>query len=419
MTRGQVIIRNGALLHCHEGSKEKGYAKQSVHKMKEVIQQTGATPAAAMATVTNGLTASVQMALPIKSAVTRTLRRHRSRAMRGAGDALPPTPTDMNFAMPQQFSDFTLYDSGPGDSRLIIFGQQELVQALSTATFWLCDGTFKIVPTIFFQLYSIHFHFSDGITPVALYCLLPNKTRETYSRLLAQVQCLVPSAAPQVILTDFETAAMSSFAQSYPYASVKGCYFHLTQSILRKVQEVGLKTEYESNDELRCFVRCLAAISHVPNADVVDAFEALVETMPNVEHLDEVVTYFEHTYIRGRRCRGRGENYAPPLFAHDRWNQYDAAGAGVARTNNSCEGWHHAIHSMMQCNHPTMWKFVHGLKLDSALQITSYLQGAAGAERMVEKRYRRIRDRVQRAVALYNLSDVLTFLRAIAYLSYT
>jgi len=49
------------------------------------------------------------------------------------------------------------------------------------------SGTFKAVPDIFFQLYSIHFDFGSDIHPVAMYCLLTNKTGETYSRLLVEL----------------------------------------------------------------------------------------------------------------------------------------------------------------------------------------------------------------------------------------
>ena len=105
---------------------------------------------------------------------------------------------------------------------------------------------------------------------------------------------------------------------------------------------------YESDDDVRGFIRCLPALSHVPPEDVIDAFETLADTMPNIQHVDEVISYFEHTYVRGRRLRGRVENYAPPLFSHI-WNQHNAAAAGIARTNNSCEGWHHAI-LIRSCN---------------------------------------------------------------------
>ena len=35
---------------------------------------------------------------------------------------------------------------------VIIFGCNELLDGLARATIWLADGTFKVVPEIFFQL---------------------------------------------------------------------------------------------------------------------------------------------------------------------------------------------------------------------------------------------------------------------------
>ena len=146
---------------------------------------------------------------------------------------------------------------------------------------WLSDGMFKVVPAIFFQLYTIHFEFVQGINPAAVYCLLCDKTRGTYDRIIEQLLLLIPSAAPTIILTDFESASMGAFCARFPTARISGCYFHLAQSILRKVNEVGLKREYETRDNIRIAVRCLAALSHVPVDDVPEAFDKLAESMPD------------------------------------------------------------------------------------------------------------------------------------------
>ena len=59
--------------------------------------------------------------------------------------------------------------------------------------------------------------------------------------------------------------------------------------------------------------------------------------MPEVDRMQELISYFEHTYVRGR-LRGRGANYGPPLFNIEIWNQCDTAVDGIARTTNSVEG---------------------------------------------------------------------------------
>jgi len=41
--------------------------------------------------------------------------------------------------------DMVLYDSGPGDDRMIMMGCAELLHSLARADLWLAYGTFKVV----------------------------------------------------------------------------------------------------------------------------------------------------------------------------------------------------------------------------------------------------------------------------------
>jgi len=155
---------------------------------------------------------------------------------------------------------------------------------------------------------------------------------------------------------------MSSFSEAYPDATVTGCYFHLCQSVIRKVNEIGLKMEYESNDEVRSHVRCFPALAFVPPDDVEKAFELLAESQPtNIDHLDEPTSFLEHTYIRRRRRRGRAETYGLTTFPIETWNQHAAGSDGIAHSSNCVEGWHHGLQALFQCHHPTVWTFMSGI----------------------------------------------------------
>jgi len=48
------------------------------------------------------------------------------------------------------------------------------------------------------------------------------------------------------------------------------------------VPEIGLKAEYENNEDARTFIRCLPALAFVPPQDVPEAFDLLVDSMPRV-----------------------------------------------------------------------------------------------------------------------------------------
>jgi hypothetical protein len=86
---------------------------------------------------------------------------------------------------------------------------------------------------------------------------------------LRELRNLVPLAAPCTVLVDFEWTAMTIFQEAFPTATVTGYYFQLTQIIIRKVNEVGLKTQYEGDDSIRGYVQCLAALAYVPPEDVL------------------------------------------------------------------------------------------------------------------------------------------------------
>ena len=185
------------------------------------------------------------------------------------------------------------------------------------------------------------------------------------------------------------------------------------------MNEVGLKSDYESDNEIRGFIQSLAALSHVPVNDVLNAFELLLVEIPANEKVNDVVTYFEHTYIRGRRRPGRGDNYGSAIFPIPVWNQYQSAGDGIARTTNSVEVWHHSLQSLFMCQHPTLWTFITGVLHDCQLNKAAYLQTAAGNVHIGKKKYRDLKARVATAVAMYNGNDTLTYLRAIAHLSHS
>ena len=125
---------------------------------------------------------------------------------------------------------------------------------------------------------------------------------------------LIPQSSPDNILVDFETAPINAFGQVFDGSIIKGCLFHQGQSLNRKVAEIGLKKDYETNMDFNMLVKSLLALSFVPEADVlirfqelVEKFEALVTDYPELERVNELCSYVEINYIRGiERPQGRG-----------------------------------------------------------------------------------------------------------------
>ena len=176
-----------------------------------------------------------------------------------------------------------------------------------------------------------------------------------------------------------------------------------------------MKTDYESDDELRGCVRCLSALAHVPVDDVAESFRLLSEQMPEHEKMNELLSYFQHTYIRGRRLRGRGNHYGSATFPIPIWNQYESAGDGIARTTNIVESWHYGIHVQSSFNVVADRRAGERLpETEGSIRARSYWNPGNGV-----KKYRDLVGRVRRAVAGYGRANVSIYLRAIARLSHS
>lgn len=300
ITKDQNAIGGNYQMHNHDGNVAVAFGRKAVAEMKQKVENIGTSTSMATSSVCTGLNDDILMALPKRLTIARSLQRHRVKVARKNKIDLPANPVDDKFIMPATYLDMVLHDSIDDGQRFIIFGCQELLDALARADVWLADGTFSVAPNLFFQLYSIHFQFGNGFNPAALYCLLPNKTGETYYRMISALKSLLPTANPSKIIVDFEKAAMVAFERGFPGATITGCYFHLCQSVIRKVNEIGMKQDYQNNMELRTFIRCLAALAFVPTADVLEAYNSLVATAVPHEHIDSLLKFFKHTYIRGK-----------------------------------------------------------------------------------------------------------------------
>ena len=57
------------------------------------------------------------------------------------------------------------------------------------------------------------------------------------------------SLDPPEVKTGFELALVQSIHISFPNASFRGCYYHFSQAIWRKVQSIGLQQEYQTRED--------------------------------------------------------------------------------------------------------------------------------------------------------------------------
>ena len=83
-------------------------------------------------------------------------------------------------------------------------------------------------------------------------------------------------------------------------AEVRGCLFHLSQSIYRKILNFGYQQAYQSNDDFSMKIRSLTCLALIPVEDVVPAFEEITEDENSPDEIIIVTNYI------GIEIRGRG-----------------------------------------------------------------------------------------------------------------
>lgn len=148
---------------------------------------------------------------------------------------------------------FLIANDGTND-RILGFCADEALEILCSADTVFMDGTFKVAPTLFRQLYTLHGSFEGEMMALA-YFLLPDKEKETYLRMFSLISDHAARRGltfrPAKFQIDFESAVLGAIRVCFPAAEVKGCTFHFTQAVWRNVQRCGLQAYYKNDPEVK------------------------------------------------------------------------------------------------------------------------------------------------------------------------
>ena len=216
---------------------------------------------------------------------------------------------------------------------------------------------FKITPPLFFpQVFVILVEMHGGIHPV-LYALLPNKLRSTYDILFSMLLEIESECYPEAIYCDFEVANFKSLQEHFPTAEIRGCFFHLTQNLYKRLTSFGLSRQY-NNDADFVKAKMISALAFVPIEYMTEAIENLVGELP--DELQVLLDWFENNYVGRRNRRDNGRRAQP--YPQVSWNVYEHSLNDEDRINNHAEAAHQRLQNELGMQHPTVWKFIDGLK---------------------------------------------------------
>ncbi|CAM4849508.1 unnamed protein product [Rotaria magnacalcarata] len=268
---------------------------------------------------------------------------------------------DVNGCLPEKLrktyrdEDFILHE----DKKLIIFATKTNLSILKQNKHWFADGTFKVCPDDYYQLFTLHAMMTNAIIPL-VYGLLIGKSSEDYNlffeKVLAQDNFQLES-----IMTDFETGTIKSVKDMLP-------------NVLHKDQ-------------------------------VIIGFDLICDQFD--DDADDLLDYFEKTWI--------GTGREKPQFDHKLWNVYDRVTATVPRSNNSVEGWHNAFANRVSISHPNIVKLAEKIRREQSkfeVDMAKILQGHTIKTK--KACYRRLDERIPRLVNGFDASQLDEFLKNIA-----
>ena len=321
-----VVLGN----HTHQSNPLTLNVLQCRQEMKERIQHQPETVTTLVYRETLLQTPMEVVALlPSKEVVGRALCYERAKLR-------PPQPTtaaDLQLAAYQTLTGnnerFLLVDMFYEGERVLIFASDFFLRLLCNAPLVFGDGTFRTVPHIFSQLFTINFMYHQKLLP-AVYALVRRKNQGTYEFIIRAIRTAAEERGlqfhPQSFMTDFETGLLSAITAQLPETQKRGCFFHFCQSCYRHIQSLGLQQTYRENNAHRIVLRVSMAFAFLPLNEIVPTFRKYMALIENyIPLLIPYVQYFHRQWI--------------VVVSPSMWCVHGHA----IRTNNDLEGWHFAM----------------------------------------------------------------------------
>ena len=253
-----MILHRGPKQSPHSHPANVDAAKAEVERVslkRKAVEEPHLPPAKMIRHEISDLPIAVLSQLPERENLSKAIRRSRRRNL----PANPRSLVELG-ELPEIYTrtiskdQFLVYDletdeEYSDDGRVLVFATRHNLQALSKSNTWFVDGTFKVCPNIFTQLFAIlgtvtQPHKREDSKVLGLpfvYALLSSKRTGQYEAVMRAVQSAarnygIQHCVPTRILSDFETAIITACHNIFPECPVAGCFFHLGQNVYKHIQ---------------------------------------------------------------------------------------------------------------------------------------------------------------------------------------
>lgn len=174
--------------------------------------------------------------LPKPEHLARTANRQRQKLR-------PTEPKDLSFELDEAHIPNTFLRAAVRvhGRRHLIFATDQQMGHIIRAKSWYIDGTFKLCRHPFSQLLTVNAFVrkEDYAKQVPqLFVFMSGQKKSDYCQVFhGLLNCLPNETSVRHITIDFERALWKVLPEFLPNANIKGCVFHWTQAIWRKVSK--------------------------------------------------------------------------------------------------------------------------------------------------------------------------------------
>lgn len=343
--------------HNHSPDPETLPVLNVINSIKDIASTSSNLPCQILQSKIAKLPENVGGCLPSKAALTQIIKREQRKLI------VDKEPVSLAFDIPERFlqidgEQFVYGDIKEGDNRIIIFTIKNNLTKLRDAEFWMMDGTFKVVPKLFYQLYTVHCSIAPHKTVHPMvYALMSGKSSAIYNKLFTTLQesaiRVGISLAPKLVITDFEKAAISNIRSVFERVNVKGCNFHFMQNIYRHIQKIGWQVRYGTDIEFAMKVRQVAALCFLEPEEIPEWFKDIKEELG--AEFEPLTNWMDENYVSGKNNR-------TPLFPPSLWSISEQNKNKIPRTQNYAESFHNYFNVVIGRPHISVYHLIDELK---------------------------------------------------------
>lgn len=349
-----ILVRNE---HNHSANIQEVIKKETIFKMKKLMKQSLGATRSIISTCLRGATRETIEATGSLDNLSKILRNYRNKLIN-------PKPylyeeLKLSSLLSKTFRNEILYQYGPGNFRglpenrdFLLFYSNSLYEKLKSENIICVDGTFKVVPSPYYQLYTISYLKQHSVFPV-VFAILKNKTQDTYRSIFNVLTILNGPICPRIVKTDFENASINALNLTFPESAISGCQFHLGQCLQRKMKQLNIYNFYKTDRIIKKYIKSLTALAFVNPNKITDTFNELINSIDFPDTIRIIYDYFFNNYI------GQTGNVRYPT---NLWNHFQHFSSEIPRTNNAIEGFHNAFNGSFGTSNYNLYLLVMKIK---------------------------------------------------------